>query len=118
MRRRSRCSGVVIEQPTETLVSTHSTDTPFCRLALDQFVVQSLMIPLAMVVRDKFRDSPSMMALTTGNQAVQTFLFDRADEPFGVGVRVSSQLHRQRAVRHKPFASPIPFIRSVAGRSS
>ena len=87
-RSRSRCSGVVIEQPTETLVSTHSTDTPCCRLAVNEFVVQSLMIPLAMVVGDKFRDSPSMMALTTGNQAVQTFLFDRADEPFGVGVGI------------------------------
>jgi hypothetical protein len=31
---------------------------------------------------------------------------------------VSCRLHRQRAVRHKPFASPIPSIRSVAGRSS
>ena len=44
----SRCSGVVIEQPTETLVSTHSTDTPCRGLALDHFVVQPLMIPLAM----------------------------------------------------------------------
>jgi hypothetical protein len=51
-------------------VSTRWTDTPFCRLALDQFVVQSLMIPLAMVMHDKFRDGPSMMALTTRNQAV------------------------------------------------
>ena len=34
-----------------------------------EFVVQSLMIPLAMVVGDKFRDSPSMMALTTGESS-------------------------------------------------
>jgi hypothetical protein len=61
---------VVVEQSTEALVSTRWTDTPFCRLALDQFVVQSLMIPLAMVMHDKFRDGPSMMALTTRNQAV------------------------------------------------
>ena len=75
-------------QPTETLVSTHSTDTPFRTLAVNQFVVQSLMIPLAMIMGDKFRDSPSMMALAERNQAVQTFLFDRADEPFGVGVGI------------------------------
>jgi hypothetical protein len=85
---RSRCSGVVIEQPTETLVSTHSTDTPLRRLAVNQFVVQSLMIPLAMVVGDEFRDRPSMMALAERNQAVQTLLFDRADEPFGVRVGI------------------------------
>jgi hypothetical protein len=33
------------------------------------------------------------------------------DFPFGVSCR----LHRQRAVSHKPFGLPIPFIRSVAG---
>ena len=76
------------------------------------------MIPLAMIVGDKFRDSPSMMALTTGNQAVQTFLFDRADEPFGVGVGVSRQLHRRRAVRRKPFALHIPSIRCVGASSN
>jgi len=37
------------------LVPTHSTDAPFRRLAVNQFVVESLMIPLAMVVGDKFR---------------------------------------------------------------
>jgi len=98
------------------LVSTHSTDRPFRGLALDQIVVQPLMIPLAMVVGDEFRDRSSMMALAKRNQAVQTFLFDRADEPFGVRVGVSSQLHRQRAVKDKPSGSPIPSIRCGAGR--
>ena len=69
-------------------MSPHSTDTPFRRLAVNQFVVQPLMIPLAMVVGDEFRDRSSMMALAERNQAVQTLLFDRADEPFGVGVGI------------------------------
>jgi hypothetical protein len=96
---------------------THSTDSPGRTLTLNQFVGQPLVIALAMIMSDKFRDSASMMALTERNQTIQTFFFDRADEPFGMGIRVSRALHRQRAVRHKPFASPIPFIRSVAGRS-
>ncbi len=41
-----------------------------------------------MVVGDKFRDRSSMMAFTKRNQAVQTFLFDRTDEPFGVGIGI------------------------------
>jgi hypothetical protein len=61
---------------------------PFCRLALDQFVVQSLMIPLAIIVSDKLPDSPPVMVLAKRDQAVQTFLFDRSDEPFGVGVGI------------------------------
>ena len=35
-------------------MSTHSTGASFRGLAFDQFVVQSLMIRLAMVVGDKF----------------------------------------------------------------
>jgi hypothetical protein len=31
---------------------------------------------------------------------------------------VSSRLHRQRAVRHKLFVLPIPFIRSMSGHLS
>jgi hypothetical protein len=46
------------------------------------------MIPLAMVVGDEFRDRSSVMAFTKRNQAVQTFLVDRTDEPFGVGVGI------------------------------
>ena len=47
---------------------------------------------------------------------IEALASDRADEALDVGVGVSSRLHRQRAVRHKPFALPIPSIRSVAGR--
>ena len=58
------------------------------RCSGDQVVVQPLMIPLAIVVGDEFRDRSSMMTFAERNQAVQTVLFDRADEPFGVRVRI------------------------------
>ena len=69
-------------------MSPHSPCTHFRRLAVNQFVVQPLVIPLVMVVGDEFRDRSSMVALAERNQTVQTFLFDRADEPFGVGVGI------------------------------
>jgi hypothetical protein len=58
------------------------------------------------------------MSLIEHNNAVQTLGTNGPDDALDVGIRVSSRLHRQRAVKHKPFASPIPSIRSVAGRSS
>src|SRR5262249_56845884 len=76
----------VVEQATETLLSTYSTDTPFRTLTVNQFVVEPLMISLAMIVGDEFRDGPSVMVFAERNQAVQTFLLERAGEPFGVGV--------------------------------
>ena len=48
-------------------MATHSADTPFGTLTVNQFVVQPLMIPLAMTVDDKTRDGPSKMALAERN---------------------------------------------------
>ena len=64
------------------------TGTALRPLTVNQVVVQPLMIPLAMIMGDKLRHGSSMMALPERNQAVQTFLFDRADEPVGVGVGI------------------------------
>ena len=46
---------------------THSTGTPFCRLTVNQFDVQALVIPLAMIIGEKLGDSPPMMTLAERN---------------------------------------------------
>ena len=50
------------------------------------------MIPLVMVVIDEFREGPSKMALAQRHQTIETLVFDRPYEPFGVGVRIG-RLH-------------------------
>jgi hypothetical protein len=71
-----------------------------------------------MVVGDEFGDSSSMMAFTQRDQTVQTFLFDRADEPFGVSVGVSRRLHRRHAMRLERFGSRTHSIRCAVAPSS
>jgi hypothetical protein len=61
---------------------------------LSQFVAQSLMIPFAVIVSDKLRDGASEVALAERDQAIETFLLDRADEAFSVSIGVSRRLHR------------------------
>jgi hypothetical protein len=58
------------------LVPTHSSDTRFRRLIVNQFIAQPLVIALVMIMGDKLRDSPPMMPLAEQNQATETFLFD------------------------------------------
>jgi hypothetical protein len=53
----SGCSCVVVEQGTEALLSTYAADMPFRKVTVNQFVVEPLMISLAMIVGDEFRDS-------------------------------------------------------------
>jgi hypothetical protein len=99
------------------LASTNASDARFRRRTVNQFVAQSLMIPFTMIMGHILGDRSTEMTLTERNQSIQTLLFDRPDEAFGVGVGVSCRLHRQRAVRHKPFVLSIPSIRCMAGRS-
>ena len=54
------------------------------------------MIPLAMVVIDECPEGPSKVALAERDQAIETLVFDRPYEPFGVGVcirRLKRRLH-------------------------
>ena len=73
----SRRSGVVVQQPTETLLPANATDAVPRTSTLNQLVAQPLMIPLAMIVRDILGDGSSQMALAERNQAIETLFFDR-----------------------------------------
>lgn len=53
---------------------------------VDQVVVQSLMIPLMMIVFDEFPNRPSEVPLADRNHPIETFLFDRSDESFRVRI--------------------------------
>lgn len=46
------------------------------------------MVPLSMVVRDELGQRSSQVALTKWNHPVETFLFDRPYEAFGIGIGV------------------------------
>jgi hypothetical protein len=76
------------------------------------------MVPFTVVVRHEVRNRAAKMTLTQRDHAVEAFLLDRPNEPLGVRVGVSGQLHRRRAVRRKPFELSILSIRCTAGRSS
>src|SRR5262252_7265346 len=90
----SRRSGVVVQQPTETLLPANATDAVPRTSTLNQLVAQPLMIPLAMIVRDILGDGSSQMALAERNQAIETFFFDRAHEAFRVGIRIRGLIRR------------------------
>jgi hypothetical protein len=80
--------------------------------------LEAEMRPTPMIVPAVGGEDAPEMRFVDDDHVIETFSLDRADQAFEVRIGVSCRLHRQRAVRHKPFASPIPSIRSVAGRSS
>ena len=52
------------------------------RLARDEVVVESLVIPFAVIMLDVLRHGPPEMPLPDRNQLVETFFFDRPHEAF------------------------------------
>ena len=59
---------------------------------MQELVVESLVVSLAMVVFYVLVDETTQMPLAERDHACETLLFDRPDEPLGIGVVKSRQL--------------------------
>ena len=60
------------------------------RVPIDKPILESLVIPLAMVVIDEFLECPSKVALAERHHSIDALVFDRPYEPFGIGVRIGT----------------------------
>jgi hypothetical protein len=60
-----------------------------CRV-LQQPVVESLMVSLAVVVLDVLPREEAQVAVTERDYSIETFLFDRPNKPFGVRVEIGT----------------------------
>ena len=61
---------------------------------LQKLVIESLMVSLAVVVLDVLPREDAQVALTERDHSIETFLFDRPHEPFGVRIRVRRLVRR------------------------
>src|SRR5580765_5430794 len=95
---------VEIEQPTESRLLAHSTRTKPC-CAVNQRVLQTLMVSLTVIVRDELRHRASGVPFAERNDPVETFFFKGAHETLRVGVGV------RRRVRclHDPDSALRPY---------
>jgi hypothetical protein len=58
------------------------------RASIDKPILESLVIPLAMLVIDEFLEGPSKAALAERHHSIEALVCDRPYEPFGIGVRI------------------------------
>jgi hypothetical protein len=75
----------------------HADTTPSMRL-----IAEPLMVAFAVIVDHELPQGTPQVLLTKRDEAVQAFLFDRPNKPLRMRIGVSSRLHRERAVKHKP----------------
>jgi hypothetical protein len=93
-RRTSRGSFVVIQQAAKPRTPTNPALASLGRLALNEPIVEPLMISLMMVMGDEFHDGPSEVPLANRNHPIEALLFDRSHEPFGVGIGIGGSAWR------------------------
>jgi hypothetical protein len=67
---------VVAEKSTEALAPTDRTADALPWRTIDQLIVQPLVVPFAMVVRDEFSKRPSKVASTERDHPIEAFLPD------------------------------------------
>jgi len=67
------------------------------------------MIPFTMIVIDELRDGPPEVALTERNHPIETLLFNRAHEAFGMGTGGRPWALRIRAIVERPTRCPTFF---------
>src|SRR4029453_3067210 len=77
----SRGALVIIQETTESRSATDPTLTSFGHDTVDQRITQSLMIAFVMKVRDVLGQARPEVPLAERNDAIETFLFNRPDEP-------------------------------------
>ena len=53
---------------------------------MQELVVESLMVSLAMVMLDVLVDDEAQMTLAEWDDSIETLLLDRPDEPLGIGI--------------------------------
>jgi hypothetical protein len=67
---------VVAEKATEALTPPNGADVMPVSNTVNQVVAETLMIALAMIVRDELGERSTEVPLTERNDAVQAFVFD------------------------------------------
>ena len=87
---------IEVKQPAKPPPAPHGARPVGHRRARDQSIVETLMIPLAVIVLDELRDCLPEVPLTDWNDAIETFFFDRPHESLGVGVHGTRLRYCQR----------------------
>ena len=90
------CSGAAVE----TKQSTQPLDAFDCAegrsrtiIALDQSVVEPLVIPLRVVMSGEISGRLLERPFPEEDQSVETLVFDRPDKSFGVGIGLGRRMH-------------------------
>ena len=82
---------VEIEQSAQTLPPLNVGGQAHRRWrSLQELVVESLVVSLAMVVVDVLAHAETQVPFAEGDDATETLLFNRADEPLGIRVEIGT----------------------------
>src|SRR5690349_7340079 len=94
---------VIVEHSTEPLVPSYSAVRRDRLHWNNETIVESLMVPLQMIMRHKLANRIPQRVFTKEDHLPQAILPNRSDEPFRVSIRERRQLHRIESMRSNVF---------------
>ena len=86
--------------------------------ALDQHILQTLMVPLAMVVGNELDHRSSEMLFAQWNHPVETFLLDRPHKSLRVRICIRGLIrgpHHANPILFKPVGLELPILALIPG---
>ena len=114
------CGGTVVitEKSTDALATANGPAGMRLSWRIDQFVIKSLVVSFAMVVCDEVDERPPEVTFTERDDAIQAFLFDRADEPLRMRIAVwcpeRCADHANARCREEALDPKAPFAITIA----
>ena len=107
-------SRVVIQQATESRTPTDRTLTSPRHPPIDESIVESLVIPLPMIVIDEFGEGASEVGLAQGHYPIEALVLDRPHEPLGIRVRIRRSKRGPHNV-HGRIAQQLSYVLAPLG---
>ena len=86
---------IAAQEPAESRPTADRGVRQARRFGKNQSVVQTLVIPLVVIVRREVAERPAQVSFTEKDDPVEAFFLDRTDEAFGVRVAIRRAVRRQ-----------------------
>jgi hypothetical protein len=102
---------VVTQQSTKTLSTLKPPALRRGWVCVNEYVAQTLVIPLAVIVRYKLPKGSTKVTVPQGNDPVQAFFLDRAHKTLSVRIAVWRVTRRSENAHTRPFEQP-PNLRA------
>jgi hypothetical protein len=105
---------IVAQQPTQAISTPHLIAlAPHAWLWCDELIAETLMIPLVVIIRQVRLEDVAKGRFSNHVSLLQSFLFDRAHEPFAVGIEIRTPWRQDDGLNAAGAQHPVEAMHKI-----